>query len=157
MPTRFKPPISMNSSGKPAGGTSLASNPLRVPMNTDWCPSACSSRATASSGITCPPVPPPAITMVAIAFPCLILLRYSITRVLAHAQQHPQADQRAHQRTAARADHRKRNALGGSHAQHDAHVDQGLNHNRRSDAQREIAPEIVIRHPIQLTPAPQNH
>src|ERR1700733_4380634 len=150
IPTRFKPPISINSSGKPDGGTSLASKPLRVPMKTDGCPSASSSRATASSGITCPPVPPPAITMVAIAFAS------SVSRVLADAQQHPQTNQRAHQRTAARADHRKRNALGGPHAEHHAHVDESLNDDRRRHAQREVAPEIVVRHPIQLEAAPQN-
>ena len=64
--TRFNPtPISIHSIGKPAAGTKRASMPRRVPINCAECPRARSSRATASAGITWPPLPPPAMTNVA--------------------------------------------------------------------------------------------
>ena len=60
-PTLFNPPISIHAIGNPAAGTRRASNPWRVPINTDLWPRRRNSRATAREGITCPPVPPPAM------------------------------------------------------------------------------------------------
>ncbi len=60
-PTRFSPPISIHSMGNPAAGTRLASIPSRVPTKSTSWPRERSFRATASAGITCPPVPPPAM------------------------------------------------------------------------------------------------
>src|ERR1017187_9978449 len=60
-PTRLSPPMWIFCSSNPAAGTSLASMPSSVPTKETRWPRLRSSRATASPGITCPPVPPPAI------------------------------------------------------------------------------------------------
>src|SRR5579862_2904230 len=80
----------------------------------------------------------------------------SIPGVLTHAQQHPKTNESAHQRTAARADHRERDALGGSHSQHNGHIDQSLNDYGRGYPQGQVAPKIIARDPIQLESAPQD-
>ena len=60
--TFFSCPDRTSSSLKPASGTSRVSSPRAVPTNRTSAPCASrNSRAIASAGITCPPVPPPAI------------------------------------------------------------------------------------------------
>ena len=63
-PIPLRPAERMVSSGNPASGTSRASIPRWVPTITTSLssPRAIHSRATASAGKTCPPVPPPAIS-----------------------------------------------------------------------------------------------
>ena len=59
--TRFSAPTSISRSSNPAAGTRRFSNPRAVPTNNTWAAKRSrSSRAMASAGITCPPVPPPA-------------------------------------------------------------------------------------------------
>src|SRR5690242_20068874 len=62
-PLPFRPPTRNVSSGRPACGTSFISIPRFVPTNTTSLslPRDIHSRAIASAGKTCPPVPPPAI------------------------------------------------------------------------------------------------
>ena len=60
-PTRFSPPIWIFCKLEPRGRDQLGFQPCSVPTKQTWWPRARSSRATARPGITCPPVPPPAI------------------------------------------------------------------------------------------------
>src|SRR5215472_9951476 len=146
----------MNSSVNPAGGTSFASKPSCVPMKIHSWPRAFNSLATAKSGTTWPPVPPPAITMVAIRVHSRPFAANISFRVLADTQQHSQTHQRTHQRTTAGADHGKRNSFRRPHVQHDAHIDQSLNDDGRRQTERKVTSEVILRLPGNLESAPQN-
>src|SRR5579885_3074364 len=130
IPTRFNPPIRTRSNGKPSAGTRRASSPRSVPTKIASWPRCRSSRATASAGITWPPVPPPA-------------MRKTLADMLRNVHQNAQGNQGAQQRTAAGTDHRQRNTLGGHNPQHHADVNERLDHDHGGDPQRQIAPEVV--------------
>src|SRR5450759_4461926 len=216
-PTRLSPPIWMISRSNPAAGTSLASRPCSVPTKQTLWPRVRSSWATASPGITCPPVPPPAIRKLR-SFICSfkfpgnrsrpqrgtpvaatlwgslvgvpsgsgrlsigplsrlepsgggnqpprrlstcptsnVRIPYS-SRVLADVHQHSEARQGADQAAAAVADHGERDALGGHHPQHHAHVHEALDYHDHGQAQGEIASEIVVDAQGGADAAPENH
>src|SRR6202021_1750167 len=130
--TFFNWPTWISSSGNPASGTSRVSNPRSVPTNRTSAPCASrNSRAIASAGITCPPVPPPAISTLKLdRSPTLIDLTRDI-------QQHAHTRQRNKKRSTARRDKRQRNSLRRQQRQHHAHVEESLDQNRRRNTKRQ--------------------
>src|SRR6266851_3074935 len=121
--TYFNCPTWINSSENPASGTSLVSNPRAVPTNHTPAPYASrSSRAIASAGITCPPLPPPAIRTRNSTGS--LTASIDLTR---HIQQHAHAGQRQKNRRPTRRDERQRNPLRRQQRQHHAHIEEGLN------------------------------
>src|ERR1035437_3865169 len=84
-------------------------------------------------------------------------LRYGSSRVLADVHQHSEARQGADQAAAAVADHGERDAFGGHHPQHHAHVHEALDYHDHSQAQGEIASEFVVDAQGGADAAPENH
>src|SRR6202046_81373 len=161
--TFFNCPTRINSSGNPASGTSLVSSPRAVPTNRTSAPCASrSSRAIASAGMTCPPVPPPAIrtrNCVWLSIPYSLLPTPCSSIDLARdIQQHTHAGQRNKKRSSARRDERQRNSLGRQQRQHHAHVEESLNQNRRRNPKRKEPRKRVRRQRRRPQPAiPQRH
>src|SRR5450759_4497521 len=79
------------------------------------------------------------------------------SRVLADVHQHSEAGQRADQAATAVADHGERDAFGGHHPQHHAHVHEALDNHDHGQAQGEIASEIVVDAQGGADAAPENH
>src|SRR5262245_60502178 len=117
----------------PSAGTSRASIPRSVPTKKTSCPRRLNSRATASPGMTCPPVPTPA-TMNVLALPGM----------LAYIHQHSQQRKRTQQRTASVTDHRKRNTLRRHHPQNYAHIDERLHYDYYGDSQGQVPAELIV-------------
>src|SRR5215467_2551450 len=123
---RVAPPLPLSpatrrvSSGRPACGTSLISIPRSVPTSTTSLsfPRASHSRAMASAGKTCPPVPPPAIRSFT-----RDARTSSFYSLLGDIQQHAGAEQHYQQTRAAITDEGQRNAFGRHHSQNDGEVD----------------------------------
>src|SRR5205085_3449884 len=130
--TFFSAPTLISRSSNPAVGTSRVSMPRRVPIKMtsalNW---ARSSRAMASAGITCPPVPPPA-RMARILF-----------RVLRDVEQHAYTRQHDEQRRSPVGNERQWDAFGGQQAQHYADVEQRLHAHHGRDAGGQVAPEQI--------------
>src|SRR5258708_6550635 len=143
-------PARTSSSGNPASGTSLVSNPRAVPTNRTSAPCVSrSSRAIASAGITCPPVPPPAIKT-----------RSATTSVdlTRHIHQHAHPSKRNKDRSPPRRDERQRNPLGRQQRQHHAHIEEGLNQNCRRQSKRQEPRKRIGRQKSRPQPAiPQSH
>src|SRR5579864_3848232 len=120
MPIPLRPAERINSSLRPASGTNRDSIPRCVPTKiTSLVSSRLShSRATAIAGITCPPVPPPAISN--FKPPLARLTTHCFTRLLADIQEHASAHQHDEKTRAAIAYERQRNSLRGHHSHHNA-------------------------------------
>src|SRR5665647_3695418 len=162
METRLSPPIWIFWRSNPAAGTSLPSMPNSVPTKQTLWPRVRSSRATASPGMTCPPVPPPAIRklrsfILGVEAPVDVFSFVHLPRVLADVHQHSEARQGADQAAAAVADHGERDAFGGHHPQHHAHVHEALDYHDHGQAQGEIASEIVVDAQGGADAAPEYH
>src|SRR3954447_19873151 len=143
-PTRLRPPIWIFWSSKPASGTSLPSMPRSVPTKTGWWPRFSSSRATAIAGITCPPVPPPAMMNV-------------LPGMFGDIHQHAEEREGAHQRAASIADEGRGDAFGRAGTEHDAHVDEALDDDDDGRAEGQIAAEVVIHAPGGAEASPEDH
>src|SRR5579863_8681673 len=129
------PPTRIFSRRNPAAGTSRFSTPRSVPTNKTRYPIRQTSRATAIAGITCPPVPPPAITK-----------RSPGKRspgMFGDIQQNSQRSQRHQQRTAPEADHRQWNPFRRHHPENDAHIEERLDHQHGGDPEREISSKFI--------------
>src|SRR5262249_36851775 len=131
---RSRPRIGTRSSGNPAAATSPAAAPRPLAMNPTSAPRARSALATASAGITCPAVPPAAIS----------------TRVpegagpggapaAADVDEDPNGAQEYHEVGPACRDERQRHAGDRHHAEHRAEVHGGLDDDQRRDAGGERA------------------
>ena len=135
----------MVSSAKPAAGTARASMPRAVPANVTIASGrrARISRAMASPGNRCPPVPPPAITTRRLASAhavarlrrCRMPADQPRRGVLRQVEQHPDREHRDEHRRPAGADERQRQALVRQHADHDADVGQRLHGEQRRQAE----------------------
>src|SRR5256884_2453726 len=139
-PLPFKPATRNVSSGSPACGTSFISIPRSVPTSTTSLsfPLASHSRAIASAGKTCPPVPPPAISNFT------GLARSScFRRALRNIQQNAGGQQHDQQTRSAIADEGQRNSLRRHHPKDDSKINQRLSQDHRGNSQRQQAPESV--------------
>src|ERR1019366_1113352 len=154
IPRFLMPPTRIFSSRNPAAGTSRLSTPRSVPTNRTSLPMRRSSPATAIAGITCPPVPPPAMTNKCEAATLALL---TSTRVLGDVEQNSQRGQRDEQGTPAEADHRQRDSLRRDHPQHHAHVEKRLDHQHRRDAQCEVTAKLVGDQNCRTDASPQDY
>src|SRR6267378_2477113 len=139
-PFPFKPATRSVSRGSPACGTNFISIPRSVPTSTTSLslPLASHSRAIASAGKTCPPVPPPAINN----FTGLVHSS-RFRRTLRNIQQNASSQQHDQQTRSAIADERQRNPLGRHHSEYHRKINQRLAQHHRGDSQRQQAPESV--------------
>src|SRR5437660_8734060 len=141
-PLPFKPATRSVSSGSPACGTSFLSFPRSVPTSTTSLsvPLASHSRAIASAGKTCPPVPPPAISnFTGLVHPS------RFCRLLRNIQQNAGGQEHDQQTRSAIADEGQRNSFRRHHSEHDSKINQRLAQHHRGDSQRQQAPESVRR------------
>src|SRR5579859_1802572 len=151
-PLPFRPATRSVSSGKPACGASFISIPRSVPTSTTSLsfPRASHSRAIASAGKTCPPVPPPAINNFIAetsAKQRRSKLRHykenksastrELRGLLRDIQKHSGAQQHHQQTRSAVADERQRNALRGHHSEDHGEIDERLPQNHGCDSQSE--------------------
>src|SRR5690349_18246642 len=153
VPMPLRPADRINSSLKPASGTSRDSIPRCVPTKTTSLFSSrlSHSRATAIAGITWPPVPPPAMSNFK---PLPRLTTHSFTRLLADIQEHACAQKHDEKARATIAQEWQRNSFCGHHAQHNAQIDQGLAPHHNRDSQGQKAAEIIRRAKACLETAP---
>src|SRR5579883_1319363 len=143
IPMPFKPAERISSSFSPASGTSRDSIPRFVPTKiTSLLRSRLShSRATAIAGITCPPVPPPAINNFKPRFAWLTTQCF--TRLLANIQKHAGSQKHDEKTRAAVAHEGQRNPFRGHHSQHDAQIDQRLTRYHHRDSCGEKSAERI--------------
>src|SRR5437879_409392 len=162
-PLPFKPATRSVSSGSPASGTSFISIPRSVPTSTTSLsfPLASHSRAIASAGKTCPPVPPPAIksfTVDATARQGRSMLRpwngdssaaalvsSCFRRTLRNIQENAGCQQHDQQTRSAIADERQRHPFRWHHSEHDGKINQRLAQHHRRDSQRQQPSESIRR------------
>src|SRR5947207_12746280 len=150
-PLPLSPATRRVSSGRPACGTSFISIPRSVPTSTTSLsfPRASHSRAMASAGKTCPPVPPPAISNFT------GLARSSrFCRPLRNIQQYAGGQEHDQQTRSAIADEGQRNSFRRHHSEHDSKINQRLAQHHRGDSQRQQPPEFVRRAEGSTHPAP---
>src|ERR1019366_8198083 len=148
MPRFLRPPTRIFSRRNPAAGTSLFSTPRSVPTKrTSW-PMRVTSRATAIAGITCPPVPPPAITNSDLVCRSAGMFR--------NIEKYAERGQRHKKRTAAEADHGQRNTFGRHHAEHHADVEEGLDDQHGGDSESEVTAEFIGDQNSGADPSPEN-
>src|SRR5216110_2120325 len=150
-PLPFKPATRSVSSGSPACGTSFISIPRSVPTSTTSLslPLASHSRAIASAGKTCPPVPPPAISnFTGLVHPS------QFCRPLRNIQQNAGGQEHDQQTRSAIADEGQRNSFRRHHSEHDSKINQRLAQHHRGDSQRQQPPEFVRRAEGSTHPAP---
>src|SRR5215467_7434900 len=134
---RVAPPLPLSpatrrvSIGKPVGGTSFISIPRSVPTSTTSLsfPRASHSRAMASAGKTCPPVPPPAISNFIAEISATqwrskrrhykenkSASTRAVRSLLRNVQQNARAQQHHQQTRSAITDERQRNSFGRHHS-----------------------------------------
>src|SRR5207302_9490864 len=135
VPIPLRPAERINSSLRPASGTSRDSIPRWVPTKTTslLLSRLSHSHATAIAGITCPPMPPPAMSK--FEPPLLRLSTHSFTSLLADIQEHAGAQKHDEKARAAVAQERQRNSFRRHQAQYNPQIDQGLTRHHDRDSQ----------------------
>src|SRR4029077_14963866 len=149
-PLPFNPATRNVSSGSPASGTNFISRPRCVPTSTTSLslPRDNHSRAIATAGITCPPVPPPAISNFTAR------LFSSIRGLLTDIQEHACSQEHCQKARTAVADERQRNSFCGHHPQYHSEINQRLAEHHRGNAQRQQPAETIRRRKCSAQPAP---
>src|SRR6266850_4285961 len=174
-PFPFKPATRSVSRGSPACGTNFISIPRSVPTSTTSLslPLASHSRAIASAGKTCPPVPPPAIsnfTGNALAEQGRSIPTRSgpvprpykddssrprsLRCLLRNIQEHTGGQQHDQQTRSAVADERQRNPFRRHHSEHNGEINQRLAQNHRGDSQGQKPSESIRRAKRGADPSP---